>query len=667
MSDGMDFNKRLIGEIKLFNGQFFADDLVENKYAFITYLFSKLESKDPKDLTIVGEEYPSLKSNVDAYYKDEDSGVADLYIGLFDEKADDLSFCAKEEVDGVFEKTVTFLKMTLEGKQYNFDLNSLTFEVANSISQNVSGNDSNVVVNLFVNKRVPEKFKRDSVENIGRYSVAFRTYDLDDLKNKFGELQKETNELDCEKTFGQGIAALKIASHPNADVFLLGMKGVWLAHLYKTDSIRLLEPNVRSYLKRTSKVNAGILDTIENEPEYFASYNNGISAVATDVKFKGGGSDVIETISNFQIVNGGQTTATLAEATKEDYAKQLNNIVVPVKLTVVKNLTKANELISNISTFSNTQTAIKKSDPPSNAPFFKAYEKLSRQIVRERDDGTDYICYFERTNGQYDTDLMRNKKSAAFKSANPNNLRFTKIDLALAVNCWQQKPHVGCMGKEKSFNAFFDAVKKHATLPDEQFFKQSYALVLLLRHLDDLAKRMELTYKSNVIAYALSLASFTTGKRLDLMAIWDEGTVPSRYDAYFLEVMPKISEIINAASPNVPEPRMWARKEGCWEKVKQIVSLKPLSRGVIVDFYPESQAFSFISVNDNLFNGSLWLTLILWDAKNKVLSDKDRKMAKYMRTLADKQGTNLTDKQRKYALDVFLNAAAHGFDYKKIR
>ena len=667
MSEEMDFNKRLIGEIKLFNGQFFADDLIENKYAFIAYLFSKLESKDPKDLTIVNEEYPSLKSNIDAYYRDEDSGVADLYIAIFDDKADDVSFCTKEEVDGAFEKAINFLKMALDGKQYNFDLSSLTFDIANSVSQNASGNDSNVAVNLFVNKRVPEKFKRDSVENIGHYSVAFRTYDLDDLKSKFSELQKETNELDCEKTFGQSIAALKIASHPNTDVYLLGMKGVWLAHLYKTDSVRLLEPNVRSYLKRTSKVNAGILDTIENEPEYFASYNNGISAVATDVKFKNGGSNIIETISNFQIVNGGQTTATLAEATKEDYAKQLNDIVVPVKLTVVKNLTKASDLISNISTFSNTQTAIKKSDPPSNAPFFKAYEKLSRQIVRERDDGSSYICYFERTNGQYDTDAMRNKKSAAFKSANPSELKFTKIDLALAVNCWQQMPHVGCMGKEKSFNTFFDAVKKQATMPDELFFKRSYALVLLLRHLDALAKHMELTYKSNVIAYALALASFVTGKRLDLMAIWEEGAVPARYDSYFLDVMPKISAVINGASPNVPEPRMWARKEGCWEKVKQIVSLKPLSRGVTIDFYPESQAFSFISVNDNLFNGSVWLALILWDAKNKVLNDKERKMAKFMRTLADKKGSNLTDKQRKYALDIFLKAAGHGFDYKKIK
>src|SRR5690606_14536262 len=163
----------------------------------------------------------------------------------------------------------------------------------------------------------------------------------------------------------------------------------------------------------TAKVNAGILDTVKNNPEYFVSFNNGISAVATGITYdKSVAKQIarIEKIENFQIVNGGQTTATLFECLKEKLNDKLEEVNVPVKLTVVKNVGEADSFIRDISIYSNTQTAIKKSDPPSNLQYYIEIKKLSQDCLSTAAN-QNYICYFERTNGEYETELRRNNAS----------------------------------------------------------------------------------------------------------------------------------------------------------------------------------------------------------------------------------------------------------------
>src|SRR5690606_37868402 len=152
---------------------------------------------------------------------------------------------------------------------------------------------------------------------------------------------------------------------------------------------------------------------VKNTPEHFVSFNNGISAVATGITYEKNMSKPltrIEKIENFQIVNGGQTTATLFECYKEKLREKLDEVSVPVKLTVVKNLGEADSFIRDISVYSNTQTAIKKSDPPSNLQYYIEIKKLSQDCLSTAEN-QNYICYFERTNGEYETELRRNNAS----------------------------------------------------------------------------------------------------------------------------------------------------------------------------------------------------------------------------------------------------------------
>ncbi len=81
---------------------------------------------------------------------------------------------------------------------------------------------------------------------------------------------------------------------------------------------RLLEGNVRSFLSLRSTVNKDIRATILKDPEHFFVYNNGIAVTVEDMTLNDKGKLLKAT--DFQIINGGQTTASLARAVYSDKA-----------------------------------------------------------------------------------------------------------------------------------------------------------------------------------------------------------------------------------------------------------------------------------------------------------------------------------------------------------
>ena len=658
------FNQELIKNVKLAHSENGGEDFSEEKYAFIQYVFSNIESIPMDSIDICDEEFEELNANLDAFYYDEDSQVYNLYLAIYNDQNDDNSFLTKEQLQGYYDKIINFLKKTISGKYVDFDDSSFTYEIANEIHGLLK--QIEIVVNIVSNYNIPQNYKKDDIEDIDGQSVSFRTYDLEDLKNKFKQLTNVNSTLDCNENFHCELNALNLISSVDFDVYLLGMKGTWLAELYKQDSVRLLEPNVRSYLKRTSKVNAGILSTVKNNPEQFVSFNNGISAVATNLTLSKTPNHnqlvKIQKIDNFQIVNGGQTTATLYECLKDKLSDNLNEVIVPVKLTVVKNIGNADSFIRDISVYSNTQTAIKKSDPPSNLSYYIQIKKLSQQCL-SINGNVGYLCYFERTNGEYDTEFKRNNGSKKFSNTNPKNKKFDKIDLARAINCWEQVPYITCQGREKNFSYFNDVVKNQIISPTEQYFKNAYATVIIYRKLDKLAKKMGLSYKSNVVAHALGLMSYIYDKEIDLNDVWERKELSPALN----EIAPKLLTAVHAVIINppaeCPEARMWARKEQCWNLVKRISIDSPIVKtGKKIEFFAKNDALVFISNPENFNNSLTWMKLILWDSKMHVLSKQQISSVKMMRNYGDSK--SLTKKQIDCLKDAFIVAVKGGYQYK---
>lgn len=658
------FNQELIKNVKLAHSENGGEDFSEEKYAFIQYVFSNIESIPMDSIDICDEEFEELNANLDAFYYDEDSQVYNLYLAIYNDQNDDNSFLTKEQLQGYYDKIINFLKKTISGKYVDFDDSSFTYEIANEIHGLLK--QIEIVVNIVSNYNIPQNYKKDDIEDIDGQSVSFRTYDLEDLKNKFKQLTNVNSTLDCNENFHCELNALNLMSSVDFDVYLLGMKGTWLAELYKQDSVRLLESNVRSYLKRTSKVNAGILSTVKNNPEQFVSFNNGISAVATNLTLAKTPNQnqlvKIQKIDNFQIVNGGQTTATLYECLKDKLSDNLNDVIVPVKLTVVKNIGNADSFIRDISVYSNTQTAIKKSDPPSNLPYYIQIKKLSQQCL-STDGNVGYLCYFERTNGEYDTEFKRNNGSKKFSNTNPKNKKFDKIDLARAINCWEQVPYITCQGREKNFSYFNDVVKNQISSPTEQYFKNAYATVIIYRKLDKLAKKMGLSYKSNVVAHALGLMSHIYDKEIDLNDVWERKELSPALNEIATKLLTAVHAVIVNPPAECPEARMWARKEQCWNLVKSIsIGLPIVKTGKKIEFFAKNDALVFISNPDNFNNSLTWMKLILWDSKMHVLSKQQISSVKMMRNYGDSK--SLTKKQIDCLKDAFIVAVKGGYQYK---
>lgn len=658
------FNQELIKNVKLAHSENGGEDFSEEKYAFIQYVFSNIESIPMDSIDICNEEFEELNANLDAFYYDEDSQVYNLYLAIYNDQNDDNSFLTKEQLQGYYDKIINFLKKTISGKYVDFDDSSFTYEIANEIHGLLK--QIEIVVNIVSNYNIPQNYKKDDNDDIDGQSVSFRTYDLADLKNKFKQLTNVNSTLDCNENFHCELNALNLMSSVDFDVYLLGMKGTWLAELYKQDSVRLLEPNVRSYLKRTSKVNAGILSTVKNNPEQFVSFNNGISAVATNLTFAKTPNQnqlvKIQKIDNFQIVNGGQTTATLYECLKDKLSDNLNDVIVPVKLTVVKNIGNADSFIRDISVYSNTQTAIKKSDPPSNLPYYIQIKKLSQQCL-STDGNVGYLCYFERTNGEYDTEFKRNNGSKKFSNTNPKNKKFDKIDLARAINCWEQVPYITCQGREKNFSYFNDVVKNQISSPTEQYFKNAYATVIIYRKLDKLAKKIGLSYKSNVVAHALGLMSYIYDKEIDLNDVWERKELSPALNEIATKLLTAVHAVIVNPPAECPEARMWARKEQCWNLVKSILIDSPIVKtGKKIEFFAKNDALVFISNPENFNNSLTWMKLILWDSKMHVLSKQQISSVKMMRNYGDSK--SLTKKQIDCLKDAFIVAVKGGYQYK---
>ena len=133
----------------------------------------------------------------------------------------------------------------------------------------------------------------------------------------------------------------------------------------------LYEKNVRKFLGNKRKVNKGIEATIENHPERFGLYNNGITIVAEDVT-KLSPDELV--LTNPFIVNGCQTTRSIwsvlqrklksggtapSEKQKEWEAK-LNTAVVITKIVVVGS--EGEELLTETTRYTNSQNAVGEKD-----------------------------------------------------------------------------------------------------------------------------------------------------------------------------------------------------------------------------------------------------------------------------------------------------------------
>ena len=381
---------------------------------------------------------------------------------------------------------------------------------------------------------------------------------------------------------GKGLQCLKVPSIDNMyDCYLAIVPGEILAKLYKEYSNELLESNVRAFLGQAGKFNKGIRDTIRTKPQMFLPYNNGITATAEGVETKIIENQLVITkLNDFQIVNGGQTTASLYHTQKKFKDVDLSKIFVQMKLTVIKDKEQKNIEVPNISRFANSQNKVSELDLSSNNPYFVQIENLSRKkyIVNPENLNQSLLWFFERTNGQYRETL--NKQTVAeqnkFKAQNPSNLKFVKSDIAKFINGWELEPHFIAQGSQKNFihytKKITDLVSKNK-LPGENFYRKLIANAILFKTIDQLFGRKginaigDTSLKALSVAYTISYFHFLTKNRIDLWKIYEEQKIDDFLKGHLAKLLSFVyNHIIAEASGSLISE--YAKRSASWEKLK---------------------------------------------------------------------------------------------------
>lgn len=509
------------------------------------------------------------------YSISEENDQLDLFVSLY-ANADEPTNIPDAETKTAVEQCLRFLTLCAEGKMApkldpSSDVRSLA-ETLQAIYDDLEQ------IRVYVITDRVAKSKSFKTRDIGGKAVRLEVMDIQRLHRHWSE-GKPRDELivDFKLVSGGPLPCVYVPGENDYDYALTAIPAEALRLLYEQFGARLLEANVRSFLSVKGKgVNAGIQNTLRTAPERFMAYNNGIVIVADEMeldKAGGDGSAGILWLKGLQIVNGGQTTASIYFTKKKFPDTDLSRVRVPAKIIVMRADDSAKEeaLVSDISRYANSQNAVRQSDLSANKPFHVEIEKLSRSVFCP--DGVGQ-WFYERATGSYNTLLTREGTTPAklklLKEAIPTARRITKTDLAKYITAWDKKPDIVSLGSQKNFDRFMAGLTpadgQEAPLPTVADFKAMIAKAKLYRDAQRLLRPMFQAFQANVTAYTVSLLSEKLGHRIDLDRVWNKQVASPELLTQIAVWAREVNEVLHASAGGKMVSE-WAKRPECKDAV----------------------------------------------------------------------------------------------------
>ena len=530
-------------------------------------------------------------------------------------------------------------------------------------------------------------------EVIDSIPLEYHIWDIERLQAlQTSKTGKEDIVIQLKDFSENGIPCLEAGSTSEYTAFLCNIPGKMLADLYKTYGGRLLEGNVRSFLTIKGKINKGIRNTILNNPSMFFAYNNGIAATASEVKLEKSlsGTSLVE-ITGLQIVNGGQTTVSLATAllNEPERANALKEIFVPMKLSVVTP-EKAATLIPNIAKYANAQNKVSDADFFSNHAFHIRMEEFSRRLIAPAVMGKQYgtVWYYERARGQYRQEQahMTKAEKKRFLAMNPKPQMFTKTALAKYHELYRMLPHQVSTGAQKNFMKFADWAagewEKDNTVFNEDFFKRIVSLNILFKKTDFIirtASWYEQGYKAQIAAYTISILLYTIkrhypDKTFDFRYVWNHQNISYATELQLAEIAQKVYEYMIGPNREIQNVTEWAKREACWKGVKTLSIT--LQEDFIKELIPtyivkedEKTARSIQKQDNNVtammavaaYGAENWNTLLKWAIENHLLIPREISLLRTATAMT--QSTFPSEKQCIKIMQILKKARMEGYPY----
>lgn len=536
---------------------------------------------------------------VDGYSYDELDNTMNMIISDYsgEEKRKDITASEAKEI---FQQLIYFIDEVYESNKFNEKIEEST-PAADLVDLLLQKKDEIkrfrlfLFIDGFMSGRIKELNNEKYKELPTNAPIECQIWDTERV---FRNCLENTEDQEIEINFkdfteGTGISCLKASqtSSENYRSYLGIVPGKLLADIYRQYGAKLLEGNVRSFLSTKVTANKNIRTTILSCPENFFAYNNGISVTAKDLKFDERKEGIFLTYAkDFQVINGGQTTASLLNAEIKDKA-DLSKIFVQMKLTEIDaDLEKSSEIIKNISRSSNTQSKVSDADFFSSHPFHIRMEQISRRIYAPAVGGTQYETkwFYERARGQYLQAQMKFTKTqkTRFELEYPKKQLISKTDMAKYRNSWDMIPNEVSKGAQTNFIEYAEIVSANWERADEdfneQYFKDSVALALLFKRTEELVSRQPWYlngYRANIVTYSIALLHKLIilqfpEQDLDLQIIWNRQDIPDIIEDELIKITKYVNDIITNEDRETINVTQWCKRLNCWKKVQKDCSIE---------------------------------------------------------------------------------------------
>lgn len=442
----------------------------------------------------------------------------------------------------------------------------------------------------------------------GTMSGRLRSFDSDQIANlpasyaiwdvaRFEELAhsvtgQDDYDVDITRWMPDGLPCLPAASTgASMKSYLAVIPGRLLAEVFNEHGSQLLESNVRTFLSARGKVNRGIQRTLANEPEKFLAYNNGLTTTATgvDINDTPTGPKIVS-LHNWQIVNGGQTTASLAHFIRTARGADIDSVYVPMKLVTVE-AEDSTDVVSAISRYANSQNSVNEADLFSNSPFHVRLEQISRRLLAPAREGENHQSkwFYERARGQWENQRNAGPVSHVqrFDREYPKKQRITKTDWAKYAFSWSKRPHEVSRGAQSNFMSFAklasDMWDKDESQFGDAYFRTGVAKAIMYtetRAAIIASDWYSTGYLANIVTYAVSRFALELelrfpGRKYDFEKVWKRQGLSETSRTSLVEVANAMHLLLTDPSRPQSNVTQWAKQEEAWKRAQRVAVSVP--------------------------------------------------------------------------------------------
>lgn len=591
----------------------------------------------------------------DGYAFDESDKSVILISNIFSDT--DRESISMKEIENEKTKMLNFIQEAYDGELPKYydktdEIIKIGFDIGKRMHKDyvdLDNDDSIDKIKLYIitNKYLSSRVKSLPISSFLDKRVEVNIWNIDRLFELYESGRDREPVLIETKKYGlDGIPCIKADMIDNLDydAYLAIVPGSFLNDIYYEHGSRLLEGNVRAFLSNRGKINRGIRETIRKEPTKFFTYNNGIACTASSIKLSGDGHK-ITVMEDLQIINGGQTTASLTSAKLKDKLP-LDNIFVPMKLTVVKD-DDYDMMIQNISKYANSQNKVTDADLFSNHPFHRMFEELSKKIQApaKAESVNNTFWYYERSRGKYEQEqfkLLKNSEKENFKRKYPKNQVIKKEDLAKYYTSVElERPDVVSRGSQRCMSFFAEYIdakyQKEPEYFNEVFYKKCICDAIIYKTTDSIVKHASWYntggYKLNIVPYTVSklMSLIPSEYCLDYDRIWKKQELYPSINHEIERIAYETNEFIQDSGGIIVTE--YCKKEETWKKYKNVeykldkkflsdLTKKSLEEEKILDSIKEEKLAKDIDIESEIvkLGGDYWRNLIEEGKRRKLLS-----------------------------------------------